>query len=105
MAVELPHPALKAILLCERIIEEVGTTRVTLVGILSRLTVREFPADYARGLELYLRVTDAAGQYAIRMEVVRLDGEQIIGWAEATSIIADRMHSPEVGFSLPRVVF
>jgi hypothetical protein len=55
---ELPHPALEAILLCERTIQEAGT--------------------------------DAAGEYAIRMEVVRLEEGQTVARGDSVMAIPDR---------------
>lgn len=101
----LPHPALKAILLCDRIIQEAETSKVTLVGILDRLTASEFPFDYVRGLELYVRVTDAAGEYTTRMEVVRVEDEQTIVEGDATMAMLDRTRSYEIRFDFPRVPF
>jgi len=103
--VELPHPSLKAILLCDRIVEEAGTSKIALVGILDRLTVPEFPFDYVRGLELYVQVTDAAGEYAIRMDLVCLDDEHTVGQGEAVNVIVDRRYSHEVRFDFPRIPF
>ncbi|MBM3221564.1 MAG: hypothetical protein FJZ38_23320 [Candidatus Rokubacteria bacterium] len=102
---EPPHPVLKAILLCERIIAEVGTTKITLVGTLGRLTSSQFPFDYRRGLELYVQITDVAGAYAMRMEVIRLEDERTIAEGETVSVIADRMDAYDVGFELPSIPF
>jgi len=102
---DLPHPALKAILLCDRIIQEAETNKLTLVGVLDRVTASEFPFDYVRGLELYVRVTDAAGQYAIRIEVVRVEDEQTIVAGDAVAAIPDRTSSHDIRFDLPSVPF
>ena len=102
---EPPHPVLKAILLCERIIEEAGTDKITLVGTIGRLVSPEFPFDYARGLELYVQVTDAAGEYAMRMELIRLEDERMIGGGATLRLIADRIDADDVGFAISRVVF
>jgi hypothetical protein len=100
---ELPRPALKAILLCERTIQEAGTDRITIVGILDRLAAAEFPLEYLRGLKLYVRVTDAAGEYAIRVELVRLEDNQVVGEGDLVTTISDRRTAHAVAFDLPRL--
>ena len=101
----LPHPALKAILLCDRLIQEAATDKVTIVGVVDRLTASEFPFEYVRGLELYVRVIDAAGEYPIRMEIVRVADEHTIGRGEAVVSIPDRMNPYDLQFDLPRIPF
>jgi hypothetical protein len=41
----------------------------------------------------------------MRMEVVRLDDEQMIGWSDAMTAVTDRLELYEVGFDFPRIVF
>jgi hypothetical protein len=97
---ELPHPALKAILLCDRIIQEAVTEKMSLIGILDRVVGDAFPFDYVRGAALYARVTDAAGEYAIRMEIVRLEDEWLAGDVHAVAAIPDRIPAYEIVFDL-----
>ena len=101
--VGLPHPALKAILACDQIIEEAGTGRLTLVRLLDRVTASEFPFDYVRGVTVYVRITDAAGEYAMRMEVVRLHDEETIGEGDAMITAPDRMTPHEFTFDVPAI--
>jgi hypothetical protein len=56
---------------------------ITIVGVVDRLTASEFPFEYVRGLELYVRVIDAAGEYPIRMEIIRVADEYTIARGEA----------------------
>jgi hypothetical protein len=104
-AAALPHPALKAILLCDRIIQEAVTEKVSLIGIVDRVVGAEFPFDYVRGVALYARVTDAAGEYALRMEVVRLEDEWLAGGVDVVAAIPDRMAAYEIVFDLARIRF
>lgn len=101
----LPHPALKAMLICERAIREAGTGKVTLVGIFDNISSTAFPFDFVGGLAVYARLTDAQGRYPIRLELVRLADEQAIGRAIVEAEILDRMGSHEVTFNIGHVRF
>jgi hypothetical protein len=93
-------------LLCDRIIQEAETERVTLVGILDRVTSPEFPFEYVRGLGVYLRITDAAGEYGIRLNQVRLEDEEVVGqWDLQRAVLTDRTDAYEIMLELPSVPF
>ena len=49
---------------------------------------------------MYVRVTDAEGEYAIRLEPIRLEDDQMIGRVDSTAILPDRMASHEIIFNL-----
>lgn len=102
---ELPHPVLQAMLVCDHAIREIGTNKVTLVGIFDRIWSSTFPIHWVKELSVYARVTDAEGEYQIRLELVRLDDEQAIGQGDGTVTIADRMSSTELIFNLDALVF
>lgn len=102
---ELPHPVLQAMLMCDRAIREIGTNKVTLVGIFDRIWAGGFPLHWVKGLSVYARVTDAEGEYQIRLELVRLEDEQAIGRADGTAVMNDRMSSAELIFNLDAIVF
>ena len=69
-----PVPSVIAILLCDRIIEEVGTHKKTLVGIFDRINV---PAPVRMPLAFYARLTDAEGKYKFRVDVMFLNKGQL----------------------------
>ena len=97
---ELPRPVLQAMLVCDQAIRDVETNKVTLVGIVDRVLGHEFPLLWSRPTTVYARVTDAEGEYAIRLELVRLEDEQTIGRVERKAAVPDRMTSREIIFDL-----
>lgn len=97
---ELPRPVLQAIVVCDQAIREVDTNKVTLVGIFDRIQSSEFPLHWARPASVYARVTDAEGEYEVRLELVRLEDEKTVGRSESRVAIGDRMASHEIIFSL-----
>lgn len=76
---EPPRPAVGAMLVCDQAIREAGTNKVTLVGILERISSSVVPFDWMRGITVYARLTDAQGVYNMRIELVRLEDEQAVG--------------------------
>jgi hypothetical protein len=99
------HPVLKAMLVCNQAIREAGTNKVTLVGLFDRISSPGFPMGYVGGLAVYARVAEAAGHYAIRLELVRLDDEQAIGRTETEITISGRMGTHELTFEIGRIDF
>ena len=98
-----PVPSVIAILLCDRIIEEVGTHKKTLVGIFDRINV---PAPVQMPLAFYARLTDAEGTYKFRVDVMFLNKDQLVMRGETNPIdIENRLEIGEIGLNLPAVPF
>ncbi len=102
---EPPRPHLSAMLVCDHAIREAGTNKVTLVGIFDRIFSSSFPSDYMTPISVYARVTDAAGVYRMRLELVRLEDDQATGRAETDVEIQDRMRPHELTYTIPGVRF
>jgi hypothetical protein len=100
-----PHPSLNAMLACDRAIRDPQTRKVTLVGIFDRIGIPRLPADYAMGMSVYARLTDAQGRYRLRLELVRLEDYQTIGRGEMDATIEDRLRTTEVTLHLKAVRF
>jgi len=93
---EPPHPALIAMLLCDKAIREAGTNKVTLVGIFDRIFSPGFPFDWVKGVAVYARLTDAQGIYNMRIELVRMEDEQAVGRGEFQVTVEGRMRAHEI---------
>jgi len=102
---EAPRPVLKAMLVCDRAIREQQTNKTSLVGIFDRVTSAGFPMQYIGGVSVYARLTDAEGQYQMRLELVRLEDEQTIGRSEVTAEIASRIGSHDLTYNIGQLVF
>lgn len=68
-----------AMLVCDQAIREMGTNKITLVGIFDRISSSVFPFEWVRGASVYARLTDAQGIYNMRIELVRLEDDQAFG--------------------------
>lgn len=103
---ESPHPALLAMLICDQAIREGGTNKVSLIGIFGQIFARGFPFEWIRPVALYARLTDAQGQYRMRVELVRIADEQAVGRGDfETPTIADRMRAHEITLEFNRLRF
>jgi hypothetical protein len=94
-----PHPSLNAMLLCDHTIREQGTGKVSLIGIFESITSGRFPVVH-RALSVYAKLTDAEGEYAIRLELVRLDDNHVVAQGTLRASFADRMTPGELIFAL-----
>ncbi len=98
-----PVPSVIAILLCDRIIEEVGTHKKTLVGIFHRIRAS---APVTMPLAFYARLTDAEGKYTFRVNVMSLTDERLVMQGEMAPVdIGNRLRIVEIGLNLPPVPF
>ncbi|MEK6664965.1 MAG: hypothetical protein AABZ20_00865 [candidate division NC10 bacterium] len=99
-----PHPVCNAFLICDYAIREEGTGKVSLVGVFENINARSFPVTHGL-LCVYAKLTDAEGNYEIRLELVRLEDLVIVGQGALTMTIEDRMVAPEIIFQLGGLVF
>ncbi len=93
------------ILVCDQVLQEAGTNKVTLVGIFERISSSVFPFDWVRGVAVYARLTDAQGTYDMRMELVRLEDEQAIARADFEVTVEDCMRAQEIAREFDRLGF
>jgi hypothetical protein len=95
---------LNAMLVCDAAIKEAGTGKISLIGIFENLNTVNFPARHPQ-LAVYVKLTDAAGQYQLRLELVQLENATIIGQGEGAVTVHDRMESAELVFELHNLTF
>jgi hypothetical protein len=94
-----PHPSLNAMLLCDHTIREAGTGKVSLIGVFENISAARFPVVH-RALSVYAKLGDAEGEYAIRLELLRLDDGHVVAQGALRAAFADRMTPGEIIFAL-----
>lgn len=88
-------PKVNAILLCQRIIREADTGVVNLVGIFETMTVPKLPVG--AHLFVYVKLTDAQGDYLFKVEVVRRNDMKTIAEAPVPKVsITDPTTNSEI---------
>lgn len=97
------HPSCKALLLCDQILVEAVTGRTSLIGIMDRIPVEEFPARFPR-CQAFLQFTDALGEYNITMEIHDLtDNSVVVRVAEFSLTIQNPLTLINLILPLPRI--
>ena len=94
-----PAPLIKAILICDHIITEAGSNKKSLIGVFENITASRFPYIHQL-MSVYIKLTDAAGEYKIRIELVDLKGNKVIGKGEVPRIMFhDKLMHYELTFN------
>ena len=99
-----PHPSLNAMLLCDLTIREHGTGKMSLIGIFENISAARFPVVH-RALTVYAKLGDAEGDYAIRLELLRLDDSHMVAQGTLRASFADRMTPGELTVNLENLGF
>lgn len=99
-----PHPVFNAMLICDLAIREEGTGKTSLIGIFEEINTARLPARHP-SLAVYAKVTDAQGDYALRLQLVRLEDLMTIGEGRAQVTVTDRRAPTEITFTLGGLVF
>jgi hypothetical protein len=79
------------------------TRKKTLIGIFDRIWASGFPT--ARQLTLYWKLTDAVGDYTIKLRIVHADKHRLVGEGEVVVQINDRLASSDYFYPLPPIPF
>ena len=96
-----PYPL--AILLCDQIIVDEISKKKTIVGIFDLIYAEKFPAEH-RPLSVYVRLTDAEGQYAFRMDYVQVKNDKLLAQTEIPGVsINDRLKAHELIMQFPPI--
>ena len=73
-------PVLVAALVCDVAVTDPSTGKKNLIGIFDRVHVGKFPT--ARPMSLYLKVTDADGNYELEARYVQVSSGKVLARAE-----------------------
>jgi len=96
-----PPPTCKAILLCDAVIIDALTGKVSLIGIFENFNVRSMPGRTVPA-QIFLQLTNALGKYAVKIEVHDLAEDVIIARAEGLEIeFKDRLQKTNAWLLLP----
>ncbi len=99
-----PRPILHAMLICDYTIRDAATGKVSLIGIFETIQALDVPVMHP-GLCVYVNMSDLEGQYAMRLELVRVADDVSLGRGDMTVAFADRMQPAEVIFDFRNLVF
>lgn len=92
-------PYLVAALVCDAAATDPTTRKKSLIGIFDRLWVDRFPAQ--RPLSVYIRLTDAEGEYKIEVRFVQVSSGQALASAVGQARIDNRLNSLDMVMDSP----
>lgn len=97
------HPYLLAVLLCDAVISEEETGKKTIVGTFDKLSSPLFPTGYP--FTVYVKLTDAEGNYRLRLDYVNLSNDALLASQEFPNIaIPSRLETADLVFKIVAAV-
>jgi hypothetical protein len=84
---------------CDVAVADPSTGKKSLIGVFDRIFVRQFPAQ--RPVSLYMKLTDAEGQYRLVVKYVQTSSGFVLAEAPGEMKAADRLTSAEAILSFP----
>lgn len=100
----VPHPSLNAMLICDLALQEGATGKTSVVGVFEHISAHQFPARCGF-VFVYVKLTDAQGEYRCRLELVRLEDLAVIGRGALGATFGDRMVPAELVFQIGGLAF
>ena len=96
-------PFALALLVCDSVVVDERSKKKTLVGIFDTVYVAQFPTQHYP-VVLYARLTDAEGQYAFRLEYVRVETDELLMSTDIPPVnLPDRLKIHELVFEPPPI--
>ncbi len=100
-----PPPVLLAVVICDLIIRDELTKKLSLIGVFSAIHGVNLPVTLASSMHLYAALTDGRGEYRSRIVVRHLETETAVFQAEGPLMFQDPQQVVELNFRLPQVSF
>lgn len=99
-----PTPVAVALILCDYVIVEQLTNKITLVGMFDRLRVPWFPDPPSR-LHVFVSLTDSVGSVPVRLVCSRASTGDPIYEMKATASFRDRLTPVNTHFAVRGIEF
>ena len=101
-----PAPKINAMLICDYVITEQGTKKKSLIGVFENINARKFPCMH-HALSVYVKLTEAQGDYQFRLEMVDLKTDTMAGKGQLPNAvhIDNPLATHEIVFNLKGLKF
>ena len=93
------RPVLLLMVICDQVITDRETGKKSLIGIFDTFVQPRFPAEIQT--TIFARITDAEGDYDIKVELANLDDDVLIGEGGGTISVKDRIELHDLTFKFP----
>ncbi|MBT4731250.1 hypothetical protein HOB87_04715 [Candidatus Woesearchaeota archaeon] len=90
------EPKIKSFLIADTVIQEQITNKWSAIGIFDRIYASKFPIKH-HSLSLYICLTDAEGDYNIRVEFCDAEGRKLALFEGITLNVPSRLQSVDFG--------
>ena len=98
-------PSIKAMLICDNIITEMGSRKKSLIGVFEKIGAQKFPCTHF-SLGLYVNFTDAFGKYEFKLELFDIEKQEATATAKIPEAsISDKLGTGELVFNLKGLKF
>ncbi len=91
-----PKPEIITFLIADQVIQEKGTNKWSAIGIFDHICADQFPFIY-QSMGLYIKLTDAQGDYKIRIEIVDPQHHKVSVFEGINLKIDSRLSSMDLG--------
>ena len=104
--VKSTKPIVNAMLICDKVITELGTNKKSLIGIFENINAFKFPCIHPF-LTVYIKLTEANGKYNFRLELIDLLNDTCIGKGEIPKeiVINNPLSTHDLVFNLSSLKF
>jgi hypothetical protein len=99
-----PKPVLLSINICDTIIRDEITKKVSLIGLFNVIKANTFPAKHPM-LQVYVALTNGHGSYKADLRIQNVDENKIIMNLEAELTFANPLYVVEINFGLQGLKF
>ena len=99
---DAPIPSVLAMLVCDQVIAEQGTSKKSLIGVFDNINAPAFPAQTR--LAIYVKFADAEGQYKFRIRLVKLKDETVLADLNADMTITEQASSTEFAVNMIGII-
>ena len=97
-------PVPVALILCDDLIVQQNTDKITLVGIFDRLRATEFPSP-PRSIHAFVSLIDSIGDVRLRLVCTKADSGEEVYALEGTAFFPDRLTTVNVHFTARNLQF
>ena len=105
MTEDIVVPSLKAIILCDMVITDQVTRKMSAIGMFNEIMANKFPCRHHQ-MSIYCCMTDAFGTYSFDIELIAVETLQVIGKTTIGPFEApDRLAMGEFAVTLKNLVF
>ena len=89
-------PKLKAFLIADKVIQEKLTNKWSIIGVFDKIISKNFPCVHPE-LALYIRLTDAEGEYNIKLEFCEMSGNILSVFKGLRLTVNSKLAASDIG--------